>query len=296
MNKKLRVIESAKDRKVRLANEKKLSDLRLFVSSENSDLYSKSKELFIFSEEIRRLSVFDLALQIVNGIAEVGENNTDYLVGPTPDASKYLTKIITLKEEIISLTNGSNNVDLRTKEKVSKVWSEAKATLDKFEILLRAMFDSVEALLNSLLLNTEIISSYSESLEICYQHNLLTKSQFNVFKMLGHIRNLFVHNSTTFVLLKRIDVEHLYLFKACILEARTAIIKSAIRNKTRMFAFGAYIQAKNKIKNGKILTKNEIDVCHVWYSRMVIDDLLNKVTHIKELYCKDELENDYIKN
>lgn len=296
MSNRIRVKETSSDRKKRMDSEKKLSDLRLFISSENSDLYSKSKELFAFSEEIRRLSVFDLALQIVNGIATVGEDNTDYLSGPTPDASKHLTKIIALKEEIISITGGKNIVEPRVGEKVAKLWNETKATLDKFEISLRAMFDSVEALLNSLLLNTEIITSYSESLELCYQHNLLTKSQYNVFKMLGHTRNLFVHNSTTFILLNRIDVEHLYLFKACILEARSAIIKAAVRNKIRMFAFGAYIQAMSKMSSGKILTKDEVDICHVWYSKMVVFDVLNKITHTKELYTANELINGYIKD
>lgn len=291
------VSETAKAKQIRLANEKKLSDLRSLISSENSDVTSISKELMSYSTDIRRASVFDLTLQLVESIVAVGAENLESIKVVTPESSKLLTKIITLKEEIQALRDangGTIKKNSKDGNKYIKIWNEVKILNGKFESELRAQYDFTEALLNGLLLSTDIIHGYSESLTMCYDNNLVTKTQYNILRLLGYVRNLFMHNTSSYFMIRNLTIAQLYLFKAIILEARTVMHNLLIRHSLRMSALGAYIQAKNKLQNNETLTQEHIDMCHTLYAEMVLDDLMNKITYIKELYTKDELEKGYI--
>lgn len=296
----VKVTETAKDKQIRLASDKKLSDLRSFITSENSDVYSSSKELLEFSKRMRKVSMFDLARELVDAVIEISklENvEIDSLRVITPASSKVLTKIIKLKEELSVLDKiDGSKLSIGQKDKFKKLWAEVKDLNNKFEIELRTMYDSMEALLNSLLLSTDIVYGYSESLTLCYQHNILTTSQYNIIKMLGRVRNLFMHNSSSYLMLKNVTVDQLYLFKAVILEARTAIFKLMLEHSDKMYTFGGYLKAVTLMEEGESLSKEIIDMCHTLYAEMVVNDTLKGITLVRELYSVDELENGYIKN
>jgi hypothetical protein len=294
--KSIRVVETVKDKQERLGKEKKLSDLRNFLSSESSDVYSKSKELLMYSKKMRRVTMTDVALELINGIAYAGEDNLESIKSGTPMVSKNLTTIIKLKEEIedIKIKDGGSKKPSNFK-KVELLWGNCKIFSDRFELSLRAMFDTAEALLNILLLSTDIIYSYSEALDLCYENKLVTKQQYNLLRMLGHIRNLFIHNSRSYIMLKHIPIDTLYMSKACVLESNTVIFKLVVNHKAKLCAFGAYLQAINKLEKGDALKQSEIDMCHRLYSEMVITDAVKGIVCVKELYSEDELENGYIK-
>ena len=286
---KIKKVESAKVKAERVKNEKILSSYREMFRSDERSIKSMSYELLNFSKDTRRITMFDLSTQLIETLRIMDGKNLDQLRTNTPQASKDLTEIIKLRNEANKYKDNKHQI-----EKYKSIWTKVKEHNNKFEISLRELFDSVEALLNALLLSTDIVYNFSKALDLCLEYNMVKSNEATAIKVLGHIRNLFTHNSSSYFLIRNIDEEKLLFFKACVLEVKDIMFNLLLKHRTKMATFGGYIKLKTLEKEGKDVPNELVLAIHEMYELMLVDDTCNNVTLVKEIFKQDEVKFKYI--
>lgn len=178
----------------------------------------------------------------------------------TPPAVSKLTEISTLWNEVLDGLNFKEDIRRKDLEKKQKQISKLTKLIIDFEIDLRHTFENAEALLNALILNSSKIITFNNVLDIAYDNHLLMYDELNVLKAFNHLRNLFAHNVSYYILIEALDREDIVLYKAVLLEMRDIMCNLMDRYNYRLLTFNAYIVShvdKRKMDNEKILITYE---------------------------------------
>jgi hypothetical protein len=179
----------------------------------------------------------------------------------TPPAVSKLTSISNLWDEIgYTAPRDINNITRKELEKKQQQFLKLNKLIVDFEIDLRYTFENAEALLNALILNMDKIISFNNVIDAAYNNRILTFDELNILKSFNHIRNLFAHNVSYYILIESLTREDIILYKAILLEMRDVICSLMDKYGHRLLTFSVYMistNEKRKMDSDKILLTYE---------------------------------------
>lgn len=160
----------------------------------------------------------------------------------TPPAVSKLTEIASLWDEVSSILTMDKDTLTRSEIlKKQKQYDKLVKLVVDFEIDLRHAFENTESLLNALVLNTDTIISFNDILDKAYDSRIILFDELNILKTFNHIRNLFAHNVSYYILVESVTHEDIVLYKAVLLEMRDVICGLMDRYKYRLVVFNTYV-------------------------------------------------------
>lgn len=160
----------------------------------------------------------------------------------TPPAVSKLTEIASLWDEVSSILTMDKDTLTRSEIlKKQKQYDKLVKLVVDFEIDLRHAFENTESLLNALVLNTDSIISFNDILDKAYDSRIILFDELNILKTFNHIRNLFAHNVSYYILVESVTHEDIILYKAVLLEMRDVICGLMDRYKYRLVVFNTYV-------------------------------------------------------
>lgn len=160
----------------------------------------------------------------------------------TPPAVSKLTEIASLWDDVSSILTMDKDTLTRSEIlKKQKQYDKLVKLVVDFEIDLRHAFENTESLLNALVLNTDNIISFNDILDKAYDSRIILFDELNILKTFNHIRNLFAHNVSYYILVESVTHEDIILYKAVLLEMRDVICGLMDRYKYRLVVFNTYV-------------------------------------------------------
>lgn len=160
----------------------------------------------------------------------------------TPPAVSKLTEIASLWDDVSSILTMDKDTLTRSEIlKKQKQYDKLVKLVVDFEIDLRHAFENTESLLNALVLNTDSIISFNDILDKAYDSRIILFDELNILKTFNHIRNLFAHNVSYYILVESVTHEDIILYKAVLLEMRDVICGLMDRYKYRLVVFNTYV-------------------------------------------------------
>lgn len=160
----------------------------------------------------------------------------------TPPAVSKLTEIASLWDDVSSILTMDKDTLTRSEIlKKQKQYDKLVKLVVDFEIDLRHAFENTESLLNALVLNTDSIISFNDILDKAYDSRIILFDELNILKTFNHIRNLFAHNVSYYILVESVTHEDIVLYKAVLLEMRDVICGLMDRYKYRLVVFNTYV-------------------------------------------------------
>jgi len=285
--KKIKKVETARARAVRIEDEELLLKEQLEYSSDPEKVLSKYRELCSFSDMVRKINLVTAIGDMLLHKRVLKELNIDETKSktPTPEASKNLSEIINIRNELFFKLKNNKNANVKV------LHDRLYATNLKLEASLRFLFDTYESVLNGILATIDNVPTFSKTLDNCLELGTITKTEYATLKMFAGIRNAFTHNSSSNVLIDRCNTERLIMFKACILESSRILPTIMFRNHDTILVIGEYIKLI-----GNTVPQSSIEkFLDLYESNCLKNVITDKVLKKIELCSNDELEKRYIK-